>query len=341
MSLRYPPFKNSMVICNAAQNAPPLRMRATNTGVAILQGALIDLGYKMPISIRKNGAPDGIYGNETKNAVWKFQSDQKMGKDGVAGRHTIARLDSVMATKYPKKKVTPPKPAKPSTPAAPPSTRQYEVGTGDPHLGHDSGSGAWNSESTTVTAIALKEAILQGMGVATVAVGDDAVKHLEHYFNNTGSDLRIDLIGMVNEVPSAKARYEVEVAQAKRFVEMLPPGRYSIRSKRAEVGYNTQRESRNWFFAVGGYSTWGVGTAEVTAAGECKLEFDYKFYDRYNWDKGKSVTLGGVTITDEFMGDFHRQGLAREYDEVGSFHKTFTWTKGSAIPPAQITPGGR
>ena len=72
-----------------------------------------------------------------------------------------------------------------------------------------------------------------------------------------------------------------------------------------------------------------VNRATVVAAGKsrnCHLEMEYKFYDRYNWDGGKSVTIGGVEITDEAMGEFHLQGMAREYDEIGSFKRVFDWT---------------
>jgi hypothetical protein len=60
-------------------------------------------------------------------------------------------------------------------------------------------------------------------------------------------------------------------------------------------------------------------------------------FDRYNWDKGKSVEIAGITITDRFMGEFHRQGLAQEFDCMGSFKRRFTWTAGSSIPGGQCT----
>src|SRR6478735_6818996 len=56
----------------------------------------------------------------------------------------------------------------------------------------------------------------------------------------------------------------------------------------------------------------------------------------YNWDVGKSVTIAGIRITDEFMGEFHRQGLAREFDCRGSFQRHLTWPKGAAIPKPQL-----
>ena len=58
---------------------------------------------------------------------------------------------------------------------------------------------------------------------------------------------------------------------------------------------------------------------------EYTLNFKYKFIDRYNWDIGKGVTIFGVLITDKFMGDFHRQGLAKEFTMYGEVEETIKW----------------
>ena len=128
------------------------------------------------------------------------------------------------------------------------------------------------------------------------------------------------------------------------FVEMLMAGSWYIASKYAEVGYNTQKENRNWFFAIGGYSSWGVGRAVVAGGGPgsaLELDFEYRFYDGYNSDKGKCVTFAHITVTDKFMGEFHRQGLAQEFDCFGSFKRHFSWKKGQPLPRTQMHPGGR
>jgi hypothetical protein len=53
------------------------------------------------------------------------------------------------------------------------------------------------------------------------------------------------------------------------------------------------------------------------------------------------VEIAGITITDQFMGEFHRQGVAQEFDCIG-FKRRFTWTAGTAIPAGQLhVPGGR
>lgn len=75
MALAYPPFTASKDIRNASMNKPPLKTGSSGGGVYILQASLIDLGYKMPISTKKTGFPDGKYGNETVAAVIQYQKD--------------------------------------------------------------------------------------------------------------------------------------------------------------------------------------------------------------------------------------------------------------------------
>jgi hypothetical protein len=338
MALKYPPFAACTAMEQAAKNAPALRKGARSSAVSLLQGALIQLGAKMPQSTKKGGVPDGAFGSETEKAVIAFQTKAKLTPtDGVAGAKTIKALDAEMV-----KNTTPLPPSPLPTPVVP-STPHYEVGSGDPPLGHDAGAGMWKSKPWEVSYLALKDAIIQALPVAYVVIGDDATKHMVQYLGNSGADYTIDLEGMVSEVPSAYARYLDEVAQAQELVEQLPVGKHTIHSRKAENGYNYQAESRNWFFAIGGYTKWGQGIATVKNGSEYELEFEYKFYDRYNWDAGKSVTFAGITVTDKFMGEFHRQGLAKEFDCYGSFKRRFTWKKGGKISKQQLdTPiGGR
>lgn len=74
-------------------------------------------------------------------------------------------------------------------------------------------------------------------------IGDDAAKHLIHYFGNRGSTYTIDLDAMVREVPTARELYEDEVGQAKEFVELLLPGRHDITSRQTQNGYNEEHQS--------------------------------------------------------------------------------------------------
>jgi peptidoglycan hydrolase-like protein with peptidoglycan-binding domain len=313
--------------------------------VAILQGALIDLGYKMPKSTTKANHPDGVFGEETREVVRQFQHDAKLEpRDGIAGHDTWARLDAPMsAGKTPKPSPGPPPPVVPP----PIADRNYRLGVGDPTITPDFGSGAFNSEPKAISMWALKQAVLEILpprgNSASIAIGMDAARHMKHYMDASGAALTIDLEDMIASGPTATAHFRHEVRQAQLFVEKLVVGSHVFTSLTAESSYNYKGESTNWYFAVGGYSTWGKGTANVLArpAGkEYEMRFEYRFYDRYNWDKGKSVTIGPVEITDKFMGEFHRQGYAREYDMVGSITRTFRWKHGDIIPEAQYQSGG-
>jgi hypothetical protein len=206
---------------------------------------------------------------------------------------------------------------------------KYKIGTNDPVIHHDPGAGIWNSTPKTLKMRASKAEILEHLPFAYPVIGDDAVRHMYHYFDNSASKYAIDLQDMVDDVQDAKDLYEGEVDNAKLFVQTLPVGTHSITTDTAVRGYNGKSQNWNWFYAVGGYSAWikGVAKVELDKSGKRKyrLNYEYKVADRYNWDVGKQVEIFGVTITDKFMGEFHRQGLAREFDMEGSIKAVIEW----------------
>lgn len=340
--LSYPPFLAVSGLAQAAKSGHPLKQGQHGAAVALLQGALIDLGAKLPKSTGKLGAPDGIFGQETFTALKVFQTAQKMTASGIADKATLELLDKLLAAKTAAKVAPMPKP--PVAPP-PPRTAQYQLGTADPPLKADQGSGKWNSKTKEAVYVALKASIIQILPQASVIVGYDAAKHMAHYMGNTGRTYTIDLERMIEQVPSAREALELEAAQAQEFAEMLPTGKHPITSVVGEGGYNTKDENWNWYYAIGGYTSWGKGEVNVSngATGrEYILDFEYKFYDRYNWDKGKSVTLFGIRITDEFMAEFHRQGLAQELDCIGSVTRRLSWKHGAQLSKDQLRrPGSR
>jgi hypothetical protein len=160
---------------------------------------------------------------------------------------------------------------------------------------------------------------------------------MEHYLNNTGKDYTIDLEDMIASVPTAKRAMIAEFRQAQNFIAGLPNGTHYFTSRAGESAYNYKGESADWFFAIGGYTYWGKGVAKISAGTtgrRFEVDFEYHVYDRYNWDGGKKVTIGGIDVTDEFMGEFHRQGLAKEFDCHGKIARRFTW-EGAATPGEQ------
>jgi peptidoglycan hydrolase-like protein with peptidoglycan-binding domain len=80
---------------NASMNHPPLGRGAVGPGVAQIQDLLADLGFKLPISVKRKGA-DGIFGPETERVVKEFQRRTGLKPDGFVGTHTLARLEEII-----------------------------------------------------------------------------------------------------------------------------------------------------------------------------------------------------------------------------------------------------
>jgi RHS repeat-associated protein len=212
----------------------------------------------------------------------------------------------------------------------------YRIGWDDPYVRRDRGAGFFASVDPTTERQLLKFAIITEILPNVQGVWPDAAKHMRHYFGRSGRPLTIRLDGMIREVPSARELYEYERSEAMRFVQTLDPGTYDITSGSPSPGRNRQDESLNWFLAVHGYAAWGKGRATVSCKDgvrSYRLEFDYKFLDRYNWDTGKSVTVYGITVTDKFMGDFHRMGLAHEFEMNGTVTEVIEWK--NTTPPRE------
>jgi peptidoglycan hydrolase-like protein with peptidoglycan-binding domain len=325
--LKFSPFAGSVAMNTVARGKASIRFGAHGHPVGLLQAALIDAGYKLPRSSRR-GAPDGVFGPETAAALKAFQSKAGLVADGTAGKKTISALDALLS---PKGAPPPPKPARPEAPTEP---GVYQMGSSDPPLHHDKGAGRWRSQQPTAMMAYTKVAVLMHISEIGALIGRDAARHMEHYLGNSGQPYAIDLEAMVRDVPSAKDALAQEIQAAQMYVESLPPGRYEIAATTTQAPYNTDTESKNWYYAVAGYVSWGKGIAtvsEVSGRREYVLDFEYKVYDRYNWDHGKSAEVFGITIRDDMVGDWHRQGLAQEYDLFGSLKRRLTWKQGERI----------
>lgn len=68
---------------------------------------------------------------------------------------------------------------------------------------------------------------------------------------------------------------------------------------------------------------------------------EFHVFDRYNWDKGKSVTIGPFVITDESLGQLHQAGLAQEYEVNGtSSSTTSSWSYRGSSPTSSLPEAG-
>jgi peptidoglycan hydrolase-like protein with peptidoglycan-binding domain len=84
-------------LLNASHNSPPLKRGDTGPGVAAVQDAFADLQYDLHISFKRSGKADGIFGEETDQAVRQFQRRHGLTVDGVVGTNTLAQLDGIIA----------------------------------------------------------------------------------------------------------------------------------------------------------------------------------------------------------------------------------------------------
>ena len=145
----------------------------------------------------------------------------------------------------------------------------------------------------------------------------DAARHLRHYLDESGDDLTVDPDHIMRDVPSFQSAVDQTVATEIDRIAQDAAASW-------QGNYLTEQENPNWFYAMGGiqYSTTGVVTVHPPEypGGQPRVEVDYQthVWDRYNWDEGKHVTIGSITIEDESLAEMHRAGVAQEYDITGT-----------------------
>lgn len=176
--------------------------------------------------------------------------------------------------------------------------------------------------------------ITKGLARDAAAVADTigwthAAKHLNHYLDNSGDDMKVNPDEMMRDAGGFRDQVDKTTAAEMRRIaeEAKANGTYGkpVQFNTGWKGYYIGPEqSKDWYYAMGGvqYAVSGVATVHPPdhPGGEPKIEMDYKthVFDRYNWDHGKSTDIGPFTITDDQMAEMHRAGVAQEYNITGS-----------------------
>ena len=97
MALKTIRFSCERQLVAASNNKPPLQRGSIGEGVAILQQALVDLGFYMPVSTGGGKKlPDGIFGPETAATVKAFQRAHGLAPDEMVGPKTLAKLEDLL-----------------------------------------------------------------------------------------------------------------------------------------------------------------------------------------------------------------------------------------------------
>lgn len=210
----------------------------------------------------------------------------------------------------------------------------------DPGAGEHGSDPWWTTGDDRVK----KELAYTAATIADAMGLTNAASHLRHYLGNSGEDLIISPDRIARDVEQFQAQTDQTVAAELRRIaaEVEANGGYGepVQFSTDWQGfYITKSHSEDWFYAMGGiqYAVTGVATVYPPGPdGQPTVVVDYQthVFDRYNWDEGKQVTIGPVTITDEQMAEMHRAGVAQEFNMYGSSEPRRY--EGTVPPPGQV-----
>ncbi|MBC7975440.1 MAG: DUF4157 domain-containing protein [Myxococcales bacterium] len=223
------------------------------------------------------------------------------------------------------------------------------------HGGDVDGSGTWGSEADDrgITDRA-NHYMWTRVALAAETMGmPNAARHMRHYLGNTGATLTVSADRMLRDVALLRQAYDRQLADARQKAELrvADMGTHAVATNFQLTGdrksdvYCSQSQSRDWFFAIGGFTYWYTAEVQVVPVADgppqITIIFTLHVFDRYNWDQGKAVTLAGITVKDEQLGRLHRVGLAQEYDVTGTATPTtqsWSYTGTSTATPANTAP---
>jgi Flp pilus assembly pilin Flp len=199
----------------------------------------------------------------------------------------------------------------------------------------DPGAGEHDSEGASLKDYATEVAAEAGAN-ALAGPWPDASRNLLHFLGNSGKPLEQDVNGMLDDIPEFAAQTGQDQAdlgltaieEAKRR-GATGPITFPVNTPWQGYGYDpdtgaTSYDNENWFYALGGWQYNLTGEVTVypptTPGGAWRYEVATRvnIRDQYNWDGGKGVTIGPLSVSDEQLAELHRAGLAQEFVAVGA-----------------------
>lgn len=218
------------------------------------------------------------------------------------------------------------------------------------HGQQEDGSGEWGRDSDSRGfSDRANHYLWSRVALAAETLGmPNAARHMRHYLGNTGTELTVTVDNMLRDMDHFNQRWDELVEEAKMdaqdrvlamSAEQLQSGTsFTLEGQRGSSIYCDKSVSADWFYAIGGFTHWYTAEVRVSPpaqeGGPVQIEMTIRLHirDRYNWDGGKSVTIGGITVTDEQLGQLHRVGLAQEFDITGvSSARSVTFTSDSDV----------
>lgn len=172
---------------------------------------------------------------------------------------------------------------------------------------------------------AVKE-LAQALADAADSVGyDNAAAHLRHYLDNSGDDLFVDPAAIMRDDADFANKVQDKIDfELRDLIDAEIAESYDGEpiSFQVTTDWSSTNLQDDWFYAIGGVS-YSVGAEVTITPGPdgtpiVTVRHQTHIFDRYNWDKGKAVTIGPITIQDEQLGHLHEVGIAQEFDIYGS-----------------------
>ena len=191
------------------------------------------------------------------------------------------------------------------------------------------GSGVHGARSPSFGDRLFKQVAYRAADAADAIGLNNAARHMRQYLGNSGAPLAVDPDRMRRDMPKIASAMDSSFNSQVRDVALAKVARdYGGRPIEFQVttpwnnAYATKGQSQDWFYAIGGFSYAHTANVKVTpnADGSAHVEITSQLnvFDRYNWDGGKAVTIGPITVTDDQMGQLHKVGLAQEYEVRGT-----------------------
>jgi hypothetical protein len=275
-------------LLQALQDQNPLAMQAT--------AGLLDNSFMqalMSADPREKWLPEGSHGDR--------EAEREIGREEEIIEDDLARR---------------------AGPKEPPQDGSGEHGQLDPTAVDHANHAFWRSVAVAA----------EGMGLVNAARG------MHHYLDNTGSLLTIDPALVLREAESVQEELAYHQGRLTHQVlqileEANPEEELTIPVASPKQSQDTfaisEEDSSDWFFAMAGHWARMDGSCDFVPDrqepgwGTLYFEVVFSLGDDYNWDKGKSVTIGGITVDDSVAGRLHKVGLAHEYEVLGTMPMSF------------------
>jgi RHS repeat-associated protein len=147
----------------------------------------------------------------------------------------------------------------------------------------------------------------------------DAARHLLHYINNTGEKLDTDFTRLLSDSEQARDTFwwdlRMVMGQAEQLLAGLPDP--SLCATIVQKGHNKNEvteSSRNWWYAIQHYYTWGRGTVRKGKGRKsCCYYMTWTNHLRDNYEFEDHPTKKAGLVYDKWMWELNKYGWAQHF----------------------------